>query len=796
MLPRLLLSLFLALAGCARLGAAPAGAEAVLIVMGDQHSAYERTAQFVALVDSVKAANPDLPVAVLLNGDTLEQGNAIARRSAGAIDFAMFTALAQRAPTVLNVGNHEPEFYELGETVQRIEATGVRVVSNVANHATGQPFAPASTSLKLGDNTLTIIGVTTDNLSTYRAAVRPSLDLANPVVWAKANFPKILAPEPPVPTPIEAAADETKGEKAETGLTEGAAPAPSAPPALPVVLSHCGMAADRELLALVPDGTLFAGAHNHLRFVEPMGRTVYFHSGSWNEYASLAWLWRDGDGVAHWEIEQVEIPREGPAEPALAALIQEVSAKNLEPADKAVIGRTPRAMTQAEAAQFVAGIVNAAIEADATFIGNTTFGAGLPAGDVTQAEFDACVRFENTLCTAEIDGARLQALLDAANQGPDTPFAQRRGEFNYTAGPEKINPARTYRVATTDWSAKNSARYFGEPAIVWREQPALKLKALVRGRLAAAPLPAVTTAGDATKPPSLEDLYETGRMLFDAFASEEIKEQYEFPSKEQWDLFAARLQQALEGDRMEDLAHFEPEARAALDALRVLPGYEDYADWLEERVDYIEAAKQTVQTPPPPGPAPAPTPKPAPTPAPKPTPPDVAPAPTPAIPHYDLWLTRLRARPVPAGADKLMPLLRYIFAAEGVPADLAWLAEVESTLNPAARSPAGARGLFQLMPPTAKELGLSTWMPDERTDPEKSARAAAQLLKKLHTRFGSWPLALAAYNAGAGRVRRTLDKHGAKTFGEISSVLSAETRMYVPKVLATIETRTGAPLAL
>ena len=119
------------------------------------------------------------------------------------------------------------------------------------------------------------------------------------------------------------------------------------------------------------------------------------------------------------------------------------------------------------------------------------------------------------------------------------------------------------------------------------------------------------------------------------------------------------------------------------------------------------------------------------------------------------------------------------------------MAESESTFNPAARSPVGAKGLFQLMPETAKSLGLQTFLPDERANPEKSARAAAQYLRQLHGRFGSWPLALAAYNGGQGRVSRTLKKQNAKTFEEIADALPAETRMYVPKVLATIEVRAG-----
>ena len=75
----------------------PAAPEALLVVVGDQHSAYERTAQLVARVDRLRAENPGVPLAVLINGDSLEYGNVVARRTAGAIDFAMFAVEAARS---------------------------------------------------------------------------------------------------------------------------------------------------------------------------------------------------------------------------------------------------------------------------------------------------------------------------------------------------------------------------------------------------------------------------------------------------------------------------------------------------------------------------------------------------------------------------------------------------------------------------------------------------------------------------------------------------------------------------
>jgi membrane-bound lytic murein transglycosylase D len=277
----------------------------------------------------------------------------------------------------------------------------------------------------------------------------------------------------------------------------------------------------------------------------------------------------------------------------------------------------------------------------------------------------------------------------------------------------------------------------------------------------------------------LEEWYEVGRQLFEELAPAEVKARYEFPEREQWETFARRLQQALEGDSLEALAEYGPEARDAMRALRTLGLDAEFADWLEQRIDEIECAEQMITAP-----------KPAPRPPTRPG--EVRPpGPVQPVPYYELWTARVRNRPLPPRAVMLVPKLQSIFESEGLPRELVWLAEAESSFNPSARSPVGARGLFQFMPETARAMGLDTSWPDERNDPEKSARAAARYLRMLHGRFGNWALALAAYNAGQTRVARTLAEHRASTYTAIAGALPAETRMYVPKVCALIELRTG-----
>ncbi|MCX6993270.1 MAG: lytic transglycosylase domain-containing protein [Kiritimatiellaeota bacterium] len=137
----------------------------------------------------------------------------------------------------------------------------------------------------------------------------------------------------------------------------------------------------------------------------------------------------------------------------------------------------------------------------------------------------------------------------------------------------------------------------------------------------------------------------------------------------------------------------------------------------------------------------------------------------------------------------MIPRLKKVFVKEGVPQQWVWVAEVESALNPRAKSSAGAAGLFQLMPGTARRFGLRTAPVDDRMAPEKSAWAAAQYLKFLRQEFGCWSLALAAYNSGEGRVKEIMKKHKARTFNEVERYLPSETRTYVPKVMAIVALR-------
>jgi membrane-bound lytic murein transglycosylase D len=124
---------------------------------------------------------------------------------------------------------------------------------------------------------------------------------------------------------------------------------------------------------------------------------------------------------------------------------------------------------------------------------------------------------------------------------------------------------------------------------------------------------------------------------------------------------------------------------------------------------------------------------------------------------------------------------------EGVPQDLIYLAQAESAFQPQALSRAGARGIWQFVPWRGNEYGLKrTWWVDERQDPEKATRAAAQHLRDLYGLFGDWYLAMAAYNCGPGNVQKGIERTGYADFWELyrRNVLPRETKNYVPIIVA------------
>jgi len=148
--------------------------------------------------------------------------------------------------------------------------------------------------------------------------------------------------------------------------------------------------------------------------------------------------------------------------------------------------------------------------------------------------------------------------------------------------------------------------------------------------------------------------------------------------------------------------------------------------------------------------------------------------------YFEKWLSR---------STQYLPFIHEELKKAGLPQDLAYLALIESGYNPSAYSKSHAVGLWQFIKSTGKEYGLRVDSHvDERRNPEKSTVAAIRYLSDLHKEFNSWYLAVAAYNAGPGKMRRAIKKYDTRDFWKLAGnkYLKLETKRYVPKLIAAI----------
>lgn len=145
---------------------------------------------------------------------------------------------------------------------------------------------------------------------------------------------------------------------------------------------------------------------------------------------------------------------------------------------------------------------------------------------------------------------------------------------------------------------------------------------------------------------------------------------------------------------------------------------------------------------------------------------------------FSLWLSR---------SGKYIELMKEILKEENIPEEIVFIPLIESGFSPYACSPASAVGYWQFIASTAKRYGLKiNWWMDERRDPVKSTVAAANYFKDLYEMFGSWKLAMAAYNAGEGKILKALNRSNTDDYWSLldTKYIKRETKDYVPKFIA------------
>ncbi|MCC5871864.1 MAG: bifunctional metallophosphatase/5'-nucleotidase [Gammaproteobacteria bacterium] len=420
--------LLFALVAC-RDGPPPAAIQ--IIHMADLHSAVDQYPGLLGTLNRLQAEDPATPRVILINGDLFEAGDPMAARSGGQLDWTLLERLRGFGPVVFNIGNHEFDLIDPEELVSRAAALDVHLVGNVAL-ANGDSVAPPSVDVSIGGFSLRVVGVTTDQLATWPARLRDGLELTDPGVWIEQQWQR---------------------------LTAGAENV--------VLASHAGLEADLAIskaLASGPRPLLFFGAHDHLLLEETVAGVPYVHSGSGAEHFTVASirLSSERDTAGEPEVTLTRMAARGPEDGAMAEAVQQLRDTTLTAAERRTVGRITEAMTLPAAARWASRQLQQDPELDAVFLNHTSFGAGLPAGDLSRYRFDRFLRFDNGLMQVQVDAATLRSIIDRASPQQAMPLAERSGDTLHGAWPEP-EEGRHYRLLTSDWIAlpANQTRYLG-----------------------------------------------------------------------------------------------------------------------------------------------------------------------------------------------------------------------------------------------------------------------------------------------------------------------------------------------
>jgi 2',3'-cyclic-nucleotide 2'-phosphodiesterase (5'-nucleotidase family) len=426
------------------------GADMILIALADLHSAYGRLPGIVRAVRDIVASAQGTPVAILLNGDVFERGNAVAKNSEGMADWAFLGALRASAPLIYNIGNHEVALRDdLTSLVTGVKRIGAHIVSNVMDNRTGGFFAPVSARVAMGRRRIGVMGLASNDPLAWREAARDALGLLDPESFAGSMM-----------------------TSAFTGAD------------LPIVMSHAGLAADKRILAKLPAGALMIGAHDHLTLEHRENGGLYVHTGCWGESLSVISVRFAPEGP-QFEVETVAIAADAPQDLAISGIVKAATLAFLPIDGREIIGALPRALSRTESMLFAADAVRRAAGADIALLNHSAFGAPLPGGGLRRYDLDNFVRFDGDVMTAEVDGATLAAILKGANQHDAATLDARTGDYVHARAltPEA---GRMYRVATSGWVAGRQAAYLGAEGVNFVPAPDVAIKTSIEAALRAA----------------------------------------------------------------------------------------------------------------------------------------------------------------------------------------------------------------------------------------------------------------------------------------------------------------------
>lgn len=439
--------------------------DVIFINMADLHSSYDNFPGVLGRVQALVREYAEAATYIILNGDLFEQGNLCTARTQGAVDWFFLEQLRACAPVIYNIGNHEFDFLDPHDFLAEAAARDVTVLSNI--RVDGEPLAPASHRFSAAGKDIALVAVATNQDFTYPEPLRARLGLPEPADWFAKHYLELI---------------------------EGSD--------YNVVISHAGVVADVAMMAQLPDTRkhLFVvGGHDHLNFRKYVSSRSYLHNGFKAEKINVvkvsfvddaAWISFQDYPIEPINELGVMMNSHNAPNPTLtntAALIeriQQVRQDTLNAQDLEPIGTLPRDFTVQEAINWAIETIKNELGVDVAILNHTSFGAGLPEGDLPRYRFDEFLRFDSDLLQATVDSDTLQRILSRANQNAYTLLKERTGDFIYTNNIDP-QPDQHYTLVTSSWVAMpfNTMRYLNTDDITFSKIDGITLKALLQTAL-------------------------------------------------------------------------------------------------------------------------------------------------------------------------------------------------------------------------------------------------------------------------------------------------------------------------
>ncbi len=415
--------------------------DAIFINVADTHSAYDAYPKIISAVWGIEATNPQADTYVVFNGDVFELGNTLASRNAGELDWEFLVRLNAIAPVIFNIGNHEFDFISYRRFLSEARARNIQVIGGIVDAEAGIPLQPAYVTVPAGPGSITVVGIATNQMSTYPAAMREAVQVPAPdrqIRNVPANLPNLY------------------------------------------VLTHAGVAADRQIMQLLnPANTLVVvGGHDHLSLSTEYNGHLYQHNGFRGEYLRVVEATAVAEG---WQVETRVVAVDAlPGDIVFTDQVAEARQKLLEPADLETVGTVPATLSVRQAVDWATAALRDAVGADVALLNHTSFGSGLDAGELSRYRFNEFMRFDNDVMVAEIDSETMTTILSRANFDASTPLETLSGDFVY-ASPLTVEPGRTYRLVTSSWIAMdfNQKNFLGVEGIQFEKLDGVTTKGLL-----------------------------------------------------------------------------------------------------------------------------------------------------------------------------------------------------------------------------------------------------------------------------------------------------------------------------